>query len=337
VRKRTIAILSIPRDTWVAIPGHGYGKINSIFQRGGDTEQARIDATRTFLSGFLAEVSGQPVPIDYYVRMQTGGFKRIVDAMGGVVIDVEKQMDYDDNYQNLYIHLKPGRQRLNGTQAMGYVRFRHDFEGDYGRMRRQDQFIRALAAQVNTPEMARRLPQLLGPIMEMMVTNLSLNDLKAIKRIAGEVGMEGLHTVQLPTEPDTVGAASVVQINDPDAARLAVAEVLNGPRTTVVVLNGTGKRRVGQQVRDALDENVYNVLGVGTLPEPVPTTAVITKPRYDEQAQQLAAQLGVATIDTASAPPADASFGRRTPPPPPGEVTLVLGQDFTMPQTLASQ
>lgn len=333
--KGSIAVLSIPRDTWVEIPGHGHAKINSVFQRGGDTEVERINYTRKFLAGFLTDVSGQPVSIDYYVRIQTGGFKRIVNAMGGVWVDVEKQMDYDDNYQNLYIHLKPGRQKLNGTQAMGYVRFRHDRDGDYGRMRRQDQFIRAVAAQLNTPEMKRNWHNLVGPMMSLMVTNMSINDIKTMKTLAGTLGMEGLHTVQLPTEPDRRGAASVVVINDEEAARQAVCEVLNGPRTTVVVLNGSGNRNLGREVSELLDERLFNVVGIGTLPEPIATTEVLTKPRCAEQAQTLATQLGITEVDTENAPPPDASFGKHSTPPPPSEVTLVLGKDYTVPDERA--
>jgi anionic cell wall polymer biosynthesis LytR-Cps2A-Psr (LCP) family protein len=132
--------------------------------------------------------------------------------MGGIEINVEKQMDYDDNYQNLYIHLKPGLQVLNGREAMGYVRFRHDFEGDYGRMRRQDQFLRALVAQINKPEVKSRLPQMLGPMVSMMKTDLTLNDIRTLKDIAGKIGFDGMYTAQLPTTPGMKGKASVVEV-----------------------------------------------------------------------------------------------------------------------------
>jgi LCP family protein required for cell wall assembly len=327
VAKPSIAILSIPRDTWVEIPGYGNAKINSAYQRGGDIEIDRIDSAKTVITGLLSSLAGQDVPIDYYVRIQTGGFKRIVDALGGVEIDVEKQMDYDDNYQNLYIHLKPGRQVLDGTQAMGYVRFRHDAEGDYGRIRRQDQFIRALAAQIEKPETKSRLPRVLGAANEMLKTDLTLNDIRAIKRIAGTLGMEGVHTVLLPTEPSWKGRASVVEVNDLAAAQQAIDDVLTGPRPTVVVLNGSGKRSLGRAVSEKLDSSRFNVVGVGTLPEPVEATEVLAVKRCQGEAQNLAAQLGVAAVNTETPVPA-AEFGKRTPPPPPGEITLVLGKNY---------
>ncbi len=325
--KPSLAILSIPRDTWVDIPGHGRGKINGAYQHGGDTEDKRIGLAKNVVAGLLSELTGQHILIDYYVRIQTGGFKDIVDALGGVEVNVEKKMDYDDNYQNLYIHLKPGVQVLNGTQAMGYVRFRHDAEGDYGRMRRQDQFIRAVAAKINRPEMKSQLPRLLGPIMKMMVTNLRPNDMLALKHVVGQIGLAGMYSVQLPTTPVTKGRASAVEVDDPDAAAQVVNEVLNGPRPTVMVLNGSGKPRLARDVRDQIDENVYNVVAVGTLPEPVPTTTVLATPHSKAVAQSLATQFGVVRVDINTAPPAGADFGKRIKVPPPAEITLVLGSD----------
>jgi len=327
VEKPSISILSIPRDTWVDIPGYGYAKINSAYQRGGNSEIDRINGAEVVISGLLSELSGQEVPIDYYVRIQTGGFKKIVDALGGVEIDVEKQMDYDDNYQNLYIHLKPGPQVLDGMQAMGYVRFRHDREGDYGRLRRQDEFIRALAAQIRKPETKGRLPRLLGAVNEMLVTDLTLNDIRAIKRITGTLDMEGIHTVVLPTEPSWKGRASVVEVTNLAAAQLAINDVLNGPRPTVVVLNGSGLRNLGRNVSEQIDGAQYNVVGVGNLPAPVETSEVHAVKRCKDEARNLAARFGMSTVDTEMPAPL-ADFGKHAPPPPPGEITLVLGKNY---------
>ncbi|MHB0936137.1 MAG: LCP family protein [Armatimonadota bacterium] len=325
--KPSISILSIPRDTWVEIPGYGHGKINSAYQRGGDVEIDRVRSAQSVVSSLLSSVSGQEIPIDYYVRIQTGGFKKIVDALGGVEIDVEKQMDYDDNYQNLYIHLKPGRQLLDGKQAMGYVRFRHDAEGDYGRMRRQDQFIRALAAQLEKPETKSRLPQVLGAVDSMLKTDLTLNDIRAIKRVASTLGMEGIHTVQLPTQSGWKGRAAVEEVTDYAAAQQAISDLLNGPRPTVVVVNGSGKRNLARAVSEKIDSTRYNVVGVGTLPKPVETTEVLAVKRCKNEALGLASLIGVTGVDTETPAP-QAEFGKRVPAPPPCEITLVIGKNY---------
>ena len=130
-------VVSIPRDTRVYIgEGYGYEKINSAYSYGG-VEQAKKTA-----SEFLG------VPIQHHVVVKVSGAKDLIDALGGLAIDVEKDMDWDDNWGNLHIHLKKGPQLLNGEQAVGYARFRMDEEGDRGRIRRQQQVIRVLGNKV---------------------------------------------------------------------------------------------------------------------------------------------------------------------------------------------
>lgn len=324
--KSRVAILSIPRDTWVSIPGHGHSRINAAFQLGGKEDAERIAFARTTVAEYLSELYGAPVPIDHYVRIQTGGFIKIVDAIGGVTVDVEKRMDYTDASQELYIDLQPGLQRLNGEQAMGYVRFRMDAEGDYGRIRRQDQFIRALAQEVQREDSRLQLAQAVGPIMTMLKTDIREHDIVAVKDILSQVGVEGIHAMQLPTVPVTKGRAMVVEVQDTDAASQTIAELLHGPRTTVAVLNGSERRGLAQDVRDVIDATRYNILAAGTTVEPVAASSIITVPRCREHADALARTLGITTVVTEGAPP-EATFGR-SPTPPPAEVTVVLGTDY---------
>ena len=241
LQKPALAILSVPRDTWVEIPGHGHGKINSAYAHGGPDELGRILFARDVIGGVLSNLACEDIAIPYYIRLQTGGMVKIVDALGGVEVNVEKQMDYDDNYQNLWIHLKPGPQVLNGHEAMEYVRFRHDAESDFGRMRRQDQFIHALIMEINKPEKRALLPKLIGPLMQMMKTNLSINDMLALKQVATNLGEHGILSVQLPVVPGWKGKASVVEVQDDDAAKNAIDAVLHGPKPSVVVLDGSGR------------------------------------------------------------------------------------------------
>lgn len=323
-----VAILSIPRDTWVEIPDHGHGRINGAYQLGGKHDAERIAFAKRTVTRLLRDLSGEDINIDHFVRIQTGGFVHIVDAMGGVTVDVEKKMDYEDPSQELYIHLKPGLQRLNGEQAMGYVRFRMDAEGDYGRIRRQDQFIRAIAAQLRDPKMKSRLPRMAGPMMSMLKTDINEHDLLTIKCIIEQVGIEGIHSLQLPTVPTRKGRAQVVEVDDREAAAQTIAELLHGPRTTVVVLNGSQRTGLAKNVCDNIDNTTYNILQVGTTLDPVASSTVLTVPRCKTQADALATALGIPTVITEGDPPA-ADYGKRTPIPAPAEVTIVLGNDFS--------
>ena len=125
VRKET-SLLSIPRDTRVAIPKNGYDKINAAYAYGGER------LTQATVEDFLG------VRIDHYVIINTHAFQKIVDAIGGIDIDVEKRMYYEDPWDDdggLIIDLRPGMQHMDGKTAVTYVRYR-DEEGDIGRVRR---------------------------------------------------------------------------------------------------------------------------------------------------------------------------------------------------------
>ncbi len=225
-----VSVLSIPRDTWVAIPGHGYSRVNAAYTWGGKGEAKRIALAQTVVATLLADLSGQPVRIDHYICVHTDGLDRVIDAMGGIDITVEKQMDYDDKADQLFIHLRPGLQHLNGSQAEGYVRFRHDAEGDYGRIRRQDRFLQALVAKLGAPNERARLPRLIGPMMQMVSTDISGADFLALADLTHKVGMNGIRMAVLPTVPTHKSAAAVLEVRDTAKAALVINEVLNGPR-----------------------------------------------------------------------------------------------------------
>ena len=157
-----VSLLSIPRDTRVAIPGHSSNdKFGHSFAYGG------IDLTIATLQDFLK------VPVHYYVVADWQGFIRVVDALGGVDLNVEADMNYEDPYAKLKIHLKKGFQHLNGQQAGQYVRFRHDEMGDIGRVARQQKFLKALATQAIRPINIIRLPQIVAILGESVQTNMT--------------------------------------------------------------------------------------------------------------------------------------------------------------------
>ncbi|MHB9133637.1 MAG: LCP family protein [Armatimonadota bacterium] len=327
LRKPAINILSIPRDTWVEIPGHGKQRINAAFQFGGPHEHGRIMLAGKTVENLLTGVNGDPVKIDHYVRIQTGGFIHIVDALGGVDMNVEKKMDYEDPSQDLFIHLKPGMQHLDGYNSMCYVRFRHDAESDFGRMRRQDQFLRTLLAKLRDPKEHSRLPRLVGPIMSMLRTDIKKTDLLALKHVADQLGMDGIFSAQLPVECTRKGAAEVVEIQDEEAAKQVVSEVLTGPRPTVVVLNGTGEAGVGKTVSEMIDPASFNVVAVGTTVQPVVKSEVLASKRFKQDATTLAQRLNVTEVDTESPIPA-AKFDAKSDDAPKSAITIVLGNDF---------
>lgn len=132
-KTQKVTLLSIPRDTYVEIAGKGkHDKINHAYNYGTGTMLKTVEELLD-------------IPVDYYVMINFKGFEELIDEIGGIEIDVEKRMYYRSS--DTYINLYPGRQVLNGEQALGYARFRRDAEGDFGRNRRQQQVLRALADQ----------------------------------------------------------------------------------------------------------------------------------------------------------------------------------------------
>jgi len=132
--------ISVPRDTYYYRPsyaGAAYHKVNSIYST--DGYEGVCKAVSDILGG---------IPIHYYAVLEPEGVKKIVDAMGGVVMDVPMDMHYSDPDQNLYIDLRAGPQMLNGDQAMQYLRFRSGYaNGDLGRVSAQQEFLNAVMTQ----------------------------------------------------------------------------------------------------------------------------------------------------------------------------------------------
>lgn len=160
---KQLSMLSIPRDLFVGIGKnavHGYDRINAAYSFGG--EKLAMET--------LERVTG--IKIDHYIVVKSDVVADMVDAIGGVPVEVEKQMDWDDNWAGLHIHLKPGKQVLNGEQAVGYCRFRHDEEGDFGRIQRQQKFLTALMKELKQKKNFKNYQELAGLVRAKMKTDL---------------------------------------------------------------------------------------------------------------------------------------------------------------------
>ncbi len=134
-RNERIAVMSVPRDTRTNVDGE-VTKINEANRDGGPALSAVA----------VSELMGG-VGVDRYVRINVQGVEKLIDAIGGVKVNVPKDMKYQDDSQHLYINLKAGEQRLDGDKALQFLRFRYDNNGDIGRVQRQQMFMSALVEQ----------------------------------------------------------------------------------------------------------------------------------------------------------------------------------------------
>lgn len=313
-----LAALSIPRDTRVELPGHGVQKINAAYPLGG--------------AGAVAQVVADLVrePIDQIARIDLAGFERVVDSVGGVELEVDKRMRYTDRAQGLRINLRPGRQTLNGHEAMQYVRFRKDAEGDLGRIRRQQKFLRALAASVTRPRNLRRLPGTVVEVLRHLETSLSPVQIVALARLLATVDLATLDAAQLPGEARTIDKLSYFLA---DASAGTMLAGLRGGTSgqagltpAVTIYNGSDRIGLERVAAAALRaRGLEAVAPAGATIAQVPHTRV-----YAADADHHAAALRVAALlgVTASSNQAPAAWPPATTTPDTAPVVLVLGADY---------
>ncbi|MHB8158537.1 MAG: LCP family protein, partial [Desulfocucumaceae bacterium] len=189
--KNLMSVLSIPRDTKVNIPGHGTEKINSATLYGGP--QLAMKTVSDLLGG---------IKVDKYVMTNYEGFKDIVDALGGVSIDIKERMyHYDPQDGGIYtIDLKPGVQRLNGEKSLQYVRYRGYALGDISRAEHQQRFLSALASEMLQPSSVVKLPILVPKISKAIETNLSLSEMRKLGVDSGKMINASMVSQTLPVK-----------------------------------------------------------------------------------------------------------------------------------------
>ncbi len=214
--KKAAAILSIPRDTRVKIAGHGYDKINHAYAYGGH------NLTKDTVEGLLG------IPIDYYVLIDTRAFERIIDAIGGVDIDVEKRMYYEDPWDDdggLVIDLRKGMQHMDGKTAITYVRYR-DEEGDIGRISRQQKFLRAVMDKVASPSIITKIPTIIQEVSAAIETDMSISKMISLAGILKEAKDNGLNADMVPGKPAYIEDISY-WLPDVVALRKSLANILD--------------------------------------------------------------------------------------------------------------
>ena len=304
-----IGVISIPRDFRVEIPRHGRNKINAAYSLGGLDLSIETVERMLQVAGY-----GSSHRIDHYMACSFKGFRQVVDAMGGVDIDVEKRMHYRDRSQNLYINLQPGRQRLDGEQALGYVRFRHT-DNDLRRIDRQQKFLLEAARQMLEPRRIARLPAVLSTLVRSVETDMTLRDLDSVRRLVEKVGVSNIEMVQLPGVPTMAHGVSYL---DPDwvmASRLISYIVDNqGPR--VEVLNGTSVEGLGQRSADRLLASGYEVTRVADAGYMHDSSRIIDHVGWPTQAKRIAKLLNCGRVV------------RHGKPNEWADITVIVGRDY---------
>ena len=196
VTNQKATVMSIPRDTMVNV-GWDVKKINSVYNNNGGGEKG----IRALYKEISQLVGFEP---DYQVVVEWEAVGEIVDAIGGVYFDVPRDMDYEDPYQDLSIHISKGYQKLNGEQAMGVVRFRDGkngyANGDIGRIETQQAFLKAVIEQMLQVKNVTKINEFAKVFQKNVTTDLSFQNILwfAQKAIFGGLSVENVNFVTMP-------------------------------------------------------------------------------------------------------------------------------------------
>ncbi len=232
---KTAGLLSIPRDLWVPIPGFGENRINTAHflgdlykYPGGGVALAKKTVQLNF-----------GVPIHYYVRINFLGFEKVIDAIGGIDIDVKKEINDprypDDNFGYDPLYIPVGHYHMDGELALKYARTRHG-NSDFDRIKRQQQVIMAVRDQVMRlgllPRLLPRLPQLVNSMGGAVQTDIPLSELWALGQLAREIDRDHIkiRTIdQTMTKPITTPKGQKVLLPDREKLRPLIDELFTSP------------------------------------------------------------------------------------------------------------
>lgn len=213
---KKMKVVSVMRDTYAKIPGYRDYKINAAYSLGG----------AELLRKALVENYG--INPEYYAVVDFEGFEKMVDelAPNGVPIDVEKDMS-----ELIGVSLKKGQHNLNGKELLGYARFRHDAEGDFGRVRRQQQVIQALKQEMTKPGAIFKLPKVAGILRGYLNTDIPDSALIQTGMNFGIRGDKDVKTLTVPIKGtyqdiQTPESGSALEVDKP-ANKKAIQDFLN--------------------------------------------------------------------------------------------------------------
>jgi LCP family protein required for cell wall assembly len=281
---RSASLLSIPRDLWVTIPGYGEGRINTAHFIGDSRDYpgggpALAKKTVWYALG---------IPVHYYVRINFTGFEQLIDAIGGLTIDVPKRI-YDtrypdENYGTMIIDIPAGLQPMDGVTALQYARSRHG-NSDFDRMERQQAILLAArdkALSLDIP--ISRIPRMLELVGDSLSTDMPLDRIIAVAEIAKQIDRSNIrHGTIDGTMTTTVVTpqGAMVEVPNWDQVRRLVDELfpppgvaaeptveidiarLNTEGARIELRNGTLSTDLAQTVANELSDEGYMIVRYG--------------------------------------------------------------------------
>ncbi|MGH2332018.1 LCP family protein [Thermoanaerobacter mathranii] len=320
---KKINILSIPRDTYYPRPGFNAPeekKINAAFS------EEKIDGLKNAVENLLN------IKIDNYVILNYEGFKKIIDTIGGVEVDVPFNMKYDDNSANppLHIDLKKGRQVLDGEKAIQFIRYRHGYvDGDLGRIKAQHQFLEALLKKILQPSILPKVPSLAITISQYLKTDLSASEItqyayqfikdkpSTIDAIAlpGEGGYEGNTSYFFVDSIKTQEIVKELFIDEVSNSNISTTSLLENKNIKIEILNGAGIPGLATKYAEILKNEGFNVVKIGNVVGMTFNSSRVYARTDEEKAKKVAKALFITNVEKDISPDVKV------------DVTVILGKD----------
>jgi len=254
----SINAISIPRDSKVYLANDfGVQKINAAHALGG------IDLTIKTVEDTLG------IKVNKYVVVNNDGVKKLVDALGGVPVYIEKDMYYNDYSGGLHINLSKGLHVLNGEQVEGYLRFRKDGLGDIGRTSRQQWFVKAVLEKLQSPSVIPKIPEVLNIASTYVKTNLSLYEMSHIAAALRNINMSDVEFATLPGAPSKKGYISY-WILDPEKTQEVIDRMVyrdkpspSDKKLVAGIMYSFDKEEEAMKIKDELTASGYEVNCIG--------------------------------------------------------------------------
>jgi len=251
-KTKDVLILSIPRDTRVEIPEKGMDKINHAYAFGGKKLISR--AVSLFLD----------LPIHFYAIADFNGFVNIIDELGGVEIDVEKEMHYVDKAGGLDINLYPGKQILNGEKSLQYIRFRQDKLGDLGRIKRQQKLALAVIEKMMNFDSITKIPQISEEMKGYMETDIKVQDAIALANLFKGINQGEFKIETIQAKPIYLEGISYLE-PDVEEVRQRVKSLIYNKNSgmKLEVLNGNAMFGIANRVAKDLELQGFEIVNIG--------------------------------------------------------------------------
>lgn len=314
-KEKKAHIVSVPRDTKVEINGKTQ-KINNAHAIGG--MKGAIDSVQDLLG----------IDINYYVKLDYEGFRKVIDAIGGVDMPINYNMNYDDPKQNLSIHFQKGTvAHLDGKKAEEFFRWRKNndrtglAEGDIGRIKNQHIFIEKVIEKVKSPSIVFKLKDILDIASKYITTNMSPTEIISYGMSVTKVDSSNIKMSTIAGEGKYIGETSYFIYDEEKSADL-LSELrgskpmsIDRSALKIKILNTTKKNGLASNYAEYLKKRGYSNIETGNAKRAVDSKIIFNKSFEDNVVRNIKSDFKINKVEQGSS-----SEGNY-------DITVILGED----------